>query len=233
MNYRDPQLRQQLAAEYVLGTLQGAARLRFERLLRDDARLRVEVGAWEQRLGPLLLKMGAPVRPPVRVWAGIRERLFGTATAPARDYLWFWRSLALGGAALAAALLLYISVGLYVPAPLAPPSLAAVLQDEKSQSAWLVSSSADGAALSVKTLAPQPLSVTQAFELWVVPGDGRPRSLGLISPTGPTQLALPKALQPLLAQGVVLAVSLEPAGGSPTGAPTGPVLYQGKWQTLG
>jgi anti-sigma-K factor RskA len=233
MNYRDPTLRQKLAAESVLGTLQGAARLRFERLLRDDARLRAEVGAWEQRLGPLLLTMGVPVPPPARVWTGIRRRLFDAAAAPGgRDSPRWWRAFALGSAALAAMLLLYVGAGLFAPPPLAPP-LAAILQNDKSQSVWVVSASADGAALSVRTLTPQPLSVGQAFELWLVPGDGKPRSLGLISSTGATQLALPKALQPALVQGAVLAVSLEPAGGSPTGSPTGPVLYQGKWQSLG
>jgi anti-sigma-K factor RskA len=232
MNYRDPQLRQQLAAEYVLGTLQGAARLRFERLLRDDARLRADVDAWEQRLGPLLLRMGAPVTPPARVWAGIRRHLFGTAMRTEREHWWFWRPLALGSAALAAALLFVIGIGLFAPAPIAPPMLAAVLQDDKSQSVWLVSFSTAGDAISVKTLTPQALTVRQAFELWLVPGDGKPRSLGLISPTGATRLALPKSLQPALVPGAVLAVSLEPAGGSPTGAPTGPVLYQGKWQSI-
>jgi anti-sigma-K factor RskA len=235
MKYRDPQLRQKLAAEYVLGTLQGAARLRFERLLREDARLRSDVSTWETRLSPLLLKMGTPAMPPARVWAGIRRRLFGAeAGANFWERLSFWRPLALGSGALAAALLVYLSIGQFAPAPIAPPTLAAILQDQKSQTVWLVSTStsAGGTVISVKTLQPQPLPARQAFELWMIAGDGKPRSLGLIAPSGLTQLSVPKQLAPVLVQGVVLAVSLEPAGGSPSGSPTGPVLYQGKWQSL-
>jgi anti-sigma-K factor RskA len=62
----------------------------------------------------------------------------------------------------------------------------------------------------------------------VIPGDGVPRSLGVINRGGETAITLPAALRTVTAAGATLAVSLEPAGGSPTGKPTGPVIAAGK-----
>src|SRR3989442_2452755 len=70
------------------------------------------------------------------------------------------------------------------------------------------------------------LEANRALELWALPGSGAPRSLGLISASGATVVKKGKVLEGATG----LAVSLEPAGGSPTGAPTGPVLYVGKLQ---
>jgi anti-sigma-K factor RskA len=67
----------------------------------------------------------------------------------------------------------------------------------------------------------------QSYELWAVPAAGTPVSLGLVNPSGETETGVPPDKRPLLESGVTLAVSLEPRGGSPTGAPTGPVLFTG------
>jgi anti-sigma-K factor RskA len=53
-----------------------------------------------------------------------------------------------------------------------------------------------------------------------------PRSLGLVTDAS-ARLPVPAALRQG-AEGGSLAVSVEPKGGSPTGAPTGPVIYSGK-----
>ena len=82
MRYRDkPELQERLAAEYVLGTLRGRARIRFEDWARNDAAVRLRVEAWQARLSPLTETI-APVRPPRRVWKGIEARI-GAASAPA------------------------------------------------------------------------------------------------------------------------------------------------------
>ena len=74
MNYQHPELQKRLAAEYVLGSLQGKARLRFERLMVEQPSLRRLVTAWEQRLAPLSNQL-APVPVPPAVWQTIRQRL--------------------------------------------------------------------------------------------------------------------------------------------------------------
>ena len=89
---------------------------------------------------------------------------------------------------------------------------------------FVASISGDGRAMVTKPLINVSLEANQALELWAVPASGAPRSLGLISASGATVVQKGKVLEGAAA----LAVSLEPPGGSPTGAPTGPILYAGK-----
>jgi anti-sigma-K factor RskA len=109
MRYRDkPELQDRLAAEYVLGTLRGGARLRFEAWMREDAALRQIVAGWEARLVPLADAVPART-PPRRVWRAIERRL-GAPADPARtaglwDSLAFWRNWGLVATGCAAALL--------------------------------------------------------------------------------------------------------------------------------
>jgi anti-sigma-K factor RskA len=72
----------------------------------------------------------------------------------------------------------------------------------------------------------------RVLELWVIaPGD-QSRSLGLIEPGRPIHINLPAALIQRVAPDAMLAVSLEPPGGSPSGLPTGPVIASGKLTRL-
>jgi anti-sigma-K factor RskA len=89
--------------------------------------------------------------------------------------------------------------------------------------ALVASVSADGRSLVVRPLVTLDVDATRALELWAVPGQGAPRSLGLIQLDRTTVLQREQVLNGTAA----LAVSLEPPGGSPTGAPTGPILYTG------
>jgi anti-sigma-K factor RskA len=89
---------------------------------------------------------------------------------------------------------------------------------------FVASISADGRAMVTKPLVNVSMEANRALELWSLPPSGAPRSLGLIAADKATVVKRGKVLEGTSA----LAVSLEPAGGSPTGAPTGPVLYVGK-----
>jgi anti-sigma-K factor RskA len=237
MNYGDPRLRAMLASEYVLGTLHGRARRRFERLLGEDAGLRVTVEAWQNRLTPLAEAL-PPVEPPARVWKEIQLRL-GIRETPLRDRLWnrleFWRPFALATSALAAALLIYVGVALRPQAPEVTPQVPyiAVLSDNEARPAW-VASGVGPDAMVVRSLATPSIPTGKTLELWVIPGKGQaPRSLGLLPETGSRAVALPEEIRRALTSSAALAISLEPAGGSPTRLPTGPVLYQGAWSPTG
>jgi anti-sigma-K factor RskA len=236
MRYDNPELRDRLAAEYALGTLRGAARRRFQRLMSDDPGLRDLALDWEMRLND----MAAVVKPVTlrpEVWQAI-DRALGPLPRPQHeraglisvlwDSLGFWRASAFGGLAVAAALILFIAVG---RPPVSPETrYIAVLIDEKATPVLVASLTAENGKLSIKSVKPTPVSADKDLELWVVPSQGgAPRSLGLLNKGMQALVTLTQGDASVLAGGQgILAISLEPSGGSTTGAPTGPVLFHGE-----
>lgn len=204
------------AAEYVLGTLPHAERQSFAARLRDEAALRAAVAAWEARLHPLAADYGE-IAPPPAVWHRIETRLFRTQDRGAKARLWSGRMgrwiLAGGGLALAA--MLGWAVLRPLPAPVSQSGqVIATLQAEDLR----IEARHDGQTLDIQRIAGPDAAPGRDYELWLIAPGAAPQSLGLLR--GPA-LRLTRAAPPA---GWVLAVSLEPLGGSPTGAPTGPVL---------
>ncbi len=241
MDYARPALADALAAQFVTGTLRGAARRRFETLLPSHPQLRVAVDDWRARLMPLT-SVVTPEPPPARTWARIEQRLWPEAARPAATAPepW-WRGLAFWRAASGLATVAAVGLGVLLanPEPQAPP-VVVVLQGTEAGGPALTtivaSLSGDGRSLVAQPLQPVALQAGRTLELWAVPPQGAPRSLGLISAQGATVIRRDKLLKlsknALLDQRntAALAVSVEPAGGSPTGAPTGPVVFAGKLQ---
>jgi anti-sigma-K factor RskA len=218
-----------LAAEYVAGTLRGGARRRFEALRASHPQVEAAVQRWEQRLLPLAEAV-PPQEPPLRVWRGIEQRLWPQPGVGAPDRrLSFWR----GASALLGAVVLSLAVLLArVPAPV--PPVIVVLQGTGAAAdftgGFVAGIGGDGRSLVARPLQPVALPADRVLELWAVPpeGGGPPRSLGLLRGDGPTVLARERLPRELLKGGAAaLAVSVEPPGGSPTGTPTGPVVYAG------
>jgi anti-sigma-K factor RskA len=225
----DPKEPMLLAGEYVLGVLSARERTVFEGRLAREPALRRQVEYWEGRLGGLAAEI-APIDPPPHVWANVQAAL---AARPARNRLWsnlvFWRWATLGSAALAAASLIVLMVVFRGPAPNAP--LIAKLEATGGQASFVASVDPGGGGLSIV-----PASVVntnqRVLELWLIaPGD-RPHSLGLIEPGQAVHINLPVGLKPRLTAQAMLAISLEPPGGSPTGLPTGPVVASGTLTNL-
>lgn len=237
MNYDNPELQHRLAAEYVLGTLQGAARLRFEKLLAGNEGLQRKVRAWEVRLSPWTAAV-KPAKVPAHVWARIQYQLFLEPSRareqrpePSRFWSWWaWGSTALA-AAFALVLVLRPVAELPPPLPAALSHDLAVLSTDKAEAVWIVRQHGD--ALQFSSLSAVSVPAGRDLELWAIPAQGAPRSLGVVKLQGGRQasVALSAELKARMAGGVALAISLEPAGGSTTGAPTGPVLYSGKLQS--
>lgn len=232
MDYSHPHLADRLAAEYVTGTMRGPARRRFETLLSAHPALRNAVRDWQDRLMPLTLSV-TPQAPSAEVWKRIEAQIGGSAgptVATSQTPWWsglaFWRGLS--GLATAAALGLLVMVN--TPGPAQAPmvvvlSSTAVNADGSAVPASFVASiSGDGRAVVTKPLLNVSLQADRALELWAVPGAGAPKSLGLISANGASVVQKNKVPVGTAA----LAVSLEPPGGSPTGTPSGPVLFVGK-----
>lgn len=233
MNIRDnPALQDRLAAEYVLGTLRHGARRRFERWLLDDAALRRTTAEWHERLMPLAeLTAAAPPRP--QVWRHIEHQLGLRRSArwwPSwqGDALAWWRALGLAAGAVAAALALVIGIGLTDTTTI---NAVATLTDAQSQTALVLTADRRNKLLTVRMVGQAAVASDKTLQLWAVSRQGKPRSLGLLAGQGALQLALTE--QAIGADVALLAVSLEPKGGSPDpNGPTGPILYKGSWVKL-
>lgn len=225
-------LRQKLAAEYVLGTLKGGARRRFEGWMHQDADLRNITAQWQQRLGPMA-EFAGDVKPPKSVWTGIERRLNLTQTSAGwrfwlNENLAFWRSLGMVSTGLAAMLLVLVLSQSRVDAPTI--SYVATLTDEKAQTAMVLTADSRNRALDVRVVTSAPVAADKSLHLWAVPKTGNPRSLGVLADNR-GRFALPD--NAVSADVMVLAVTLEPKGGSPDpNGPTGPILYKGNWVRL-
>ncbi|MGY1921380.1 anti-sigma factor [Pseudomonas tolaasii] len=224
MNYQTTALRRALAADYAIGLMPATARKRFEHLLLDDAALRVELGHWQDALASLTGTL--PERPvPDHVWAGIKARIEPQVLhVPAKKP--FWMNFRLLAAACAVVLALFVGV-LYQRENTAQYN--ATLVNASQQPALRIQAFAD--YLQVEPLTLAALEPARVLELWAIPAGGKPISLGLVPDAGKGRIQLSKEQQALLTAPLTLAVSLEPQGGSPTGQPTGPVLYQGALAT--
>ena len=224
MNYQTPELRRALTADYAIGLMPPTARRRFEHLLQGDALLRAELARWLEHLNLLTEPLiEQPV--PGHVWQAIVARIEPqTLHVPAKRAFWNWLRLS----ALAGSLLIALSVGLLYNRD--NVQYKATLLSGTAQPALRIEAHAD--YLKVRPLELAAVDTGRSLELWAIPVEGKPVSLGLIPRDGDGRIVLSQSQQQLIRIPVVLAVSLEPQGGSPTGQPTGPVLYQGPLAAL-
>jgi anti-sigma-K factor RskA len=225
-----------LAAEYALGTLSGDERARLEARIAWDAELAVLVDAWNRRLAPLAEGI-EPVPAPPTLWQRIEralaprraERAIAPKRATARPARSLWSSLnlwrGLTATGLAAAIALALVVALRPPASVGP-SYVALLQDETATPVFLVSLDPKAGRLNARPLVHHAAG-DRVHELWLIAGTEPPRSLGVLEVATVTEHVLPREIVDRVAELAVLAVSLEPPGGSPTGQPTGPVILKG------
>jgi anti-sigma-K factor RskA len=224
MNYQTPSLRRALAADYAIGLMPAAARRRFEQLLLEDAALRAELAQWQENLASLTDAL--PEQPvPDRVWQGITARIEPQVLhVPEKRPFWNWLRVT------AAVCSLVVAVALGVIYNRDNARYSATLLSADAQPALKVEAHED--YLNVEALAMAAVDQGRSLELWAIPADGKPVSLGVIPAGGSGKVELSDAQKALIGKPIALAVSLEPKGGSPTGQPTGPVLYQGALAAL-
>ncbi|WP_438862354.1 anti-sigma factor [Neptunicella sp.] len=233
MNYNAENLRNALAAEYVLGTLRGRARKRFQQLIMQFSSIRETTWIWEQHLNGLGTQL-TPVEPDAGVWhkvaisLGLDNQLNKAEVIPLpnkHNKLW------LGLASLASAAAIVLAVLLWrvdAPAVLPNTQQVAVMQSENADTLWLIEISQD--SIEVQATSQITRRTNNDYELWMVAKDGRPPiSLGLLPQSGRISLPKHKLFDQL--DIAALAVSLEPLNGSPTGTPT-QVLYTTKLVTI-
>lgn len=221
---------QQLAGAYVLGTLSLAERADVEQRLPREPALRDAVDAWEQRLLPLTT-LAPPQEPSSQLWPRISASLFTPEQirqAGGWQAWWnnlaFWRMLAGGG--LTAALVLAVTLTLQTQDKTGPGYLVVLVAPQDKAPGWIVQASSRR-NLSLIPLGPTAVPQQKALQFWTKGKDwGAPVSLGLVKPGQTVKMQLDK-LPPLQAE-QLFEITLEPATGSPTGRPTGPVLYIGR-----
>jgi anti-sigma-K factor RskA len=243
--------REALAAEYALGVLEGAERRAAEDLVATDAAFAADVARWRAEIEPFVETV-REVPPPPALWdridAQIAPRPTQTMAAPPlraeNPGLWsslaFWRGVSFataGAAALFAALLVSPQTAPVPPAAEPEPSFQQAVTEPMAAAPVTMEG---GAALLAAAYDPAhrrfivtptgryELQPSQVLELWIIVGDKAPRSLGVIDAANPRAYSMPEDVRADLAAGATLAVSIEPTGGSPTGAPTGAVVASGK-----
>ena len=221
-----------VAAEYVLGVLPADERRAAARRIEAEPDFARLVDAWEVRLSPIA-EAYAETEPPASVKAALDRRLFAGETWTAGSSWWsslaFWRGLA---AVSLAALALFIAIPLLSP-PVGEPT--------KRYVASLAPNASDVHYFVVYDARNQDVGLSHVtgarpegrdFEVWVIQGDNPPQSLGVIPEGQSVHLAVSDAVRDKIGAGAVFAISLEPAGGSPTGQPTGPVVAAGDLKNI-
>ena len=212
-----------LCGEYLLGSLRGAARRRFERALREEPRVAQRLEHWQGMFTPRYSKMIA-AQPSGNVWKRLERELdLARYRMPWHRRAAFWRVWAV-----AATAALALAIGMQVLRPAPEPSAPVAVLSGKAETAQVTALlSRDGRTLELRAARPVVAGPAQSYELWLLPGgNASPISIAVLGSLD-ARFSVPPALVGRLAAGAKLAVSVEPAGGSPTGAPTGPVILVG------
>lgn len=239
MNPETELSREELAAEYVLGTLQGEEREAFEEAMADDDALRALVAGWEARLIPMS-EFAPPKAPPPEVWRGIEQRLWSNegpeeAKAPWWTALWdnlaLWRGL---GLAATAALLLAITL---VMRPAAVPDAGigalaeavALIETPDGQADWVVTATPDTGRMLLKAVHHQHIGEGNQCRLYVADNGGH-RAVAVMPEVGERTVTLDQTLvRDLL--GKPLVISIEP-NEAPFVTPTNPTPLKSRWVTF-
>ena len=216
-----------LAAEYALGVLTGTEREAAARRVTRERAFAALVAEWEGRLAPWAADI-PEIAPPPQLWERIAAAL--PSVRRQRTGFWqslvFWRSFGMVSALAAAclAVLLYLSVASK------QATFVASIENE-GQRIFVAAVDVTRRTVAVIPVAYRP-DPTRVPELWLIPSGGKPLPLGVLPADGLAQIATPPAFADQTRRDAVLAVSLEPPGGSPTGQPTGPVVGSGKLTNL-
>jgi len=224
MNYTDnPGLVASLADAYVVGTLSGPARRRFERLCTAEETARAALRVAEDRLVGLSLALGA-IEPAAETWLRIIAQIEAGQARPARSRI-FPASTTWRMAIAAAVATLALGIGWLISHQPARPTALANIAAAGGAQLWALDVFGDRDRLSARVTGAVTREPGHSYELWALPEGGAPVSLGLLPETGAVDRTLTHIQQAAIRSSTKVAVSLEPVGGSRTGAPTGPVLY--------
>jgi anti-sigma-K factor RskA len=215
----NPEIIDRLASEYVLGTLRGSARRRFERWRASTSLVDQRCRFWEERLMRLAKDL-TPVQPPAHVWPAIQRRLKLTTPRPALRRM---RSFAL-----AASVVLVVGVAglLYWRSiQTVRPTFVSTISAKSGEQVWQLEVFGNTNRLVAHAAKLPARPAGSDYELWALPKGRAPVSLGVLPAEGATTRTLTAIQKEALASSSQVAVSIEPHGGSPTGQPTGDIVF--------
>ena len=213
------------AAEYVLGHQDSAEREAVRREMEENADLRAAVARWERRLFPLA-RTAQPAAPSpdllARIKAGLPPRVKSdTVVVVLRRSLRRWRAAALVSGALAASVLVFAGARLFTDAGRPSGTFVAAVNRGGDAPALIVRVDMASGRVFVRPVSAETPE-GKSLELWYIAAGAAPRSMGLVGQK-PENLALHQGA----IEKAKFAVTVEPQGGSPSGAPTGPIVYAG------
>ncbi len=221
-----PQDDEFLAAEAALGLTPADTVDEVRSRLRRDAGFASRVAGWQERFVALTDDI-KPVAPHRRVKKALTARLFPKAFVPLMQRVWVWKGISFASIALLA----YMAMPLLRPdVPDVPPTLYATqLKGDSALEVLAVVDPARGdvALRRVAGFAPQG----RVLELWAILPEQAPISLGVIPDGDVTRVALSAEVLGQIDL-VTFAISDEPQGGAPDGAPTGSIMAVGAVSAL-
>lgn len=220
MKYANSEHLDLLCAEYVLGTLDGPARRRFDALLAQRSDLRERLEAWDTRLNGLA-SGAAPVTPSPSVWEAVVHRIAPEPAQPgsrsaAASTTPFWRALALGSSATAAVLAILLLTNR--PEPVEEPGYVVMLRDRSESPVWVINASPAADKLLIKTTAETNVPEGKRCYLWLQPpGSNERYRLGVLPDAGEAVMRLPAELSSMMPGQLMVSVEDEnaPLDGSP------------------
>lgn len=247
--HQQPEIRELLAGEYVLGSLTGAARRRFETLMREDERVERAVRDWERRFDPLAARVAISPRLPTRVWSGIEARVAPrsrtratTGSSTLLSGLWsdllFWRAFGMGALVLAVVInVIGIPQPQKTPITAIPTRVAVIDQDREP--AWVVRH--DGPTLRIKNITPMDMPSDKVCALWLHWDEGQmSQPIGILPDAGEATIPIPDELMGVLNR-AKLRVTVESRQtfvrehaieSAPPNSSSNPVVAEGRWVDL-
>ena len=224
-----------ISGEYVLGVLSAEDRRRVEARMAVDRRFAQQVKRWQNNLSGFNDDYDE-VKPPADLYNRLEKRLFGEAEAQHAgllERLWgsvvLWRGLTAASLVLAGGVIYFPGTS-FVPASREKP-LVAELTGQETPINLVATFDFDTGRLSVVPAAlkqPEPKSL----EVWLIDGNKPPQSIGILPDNGNGEIIVTDEMRKSFTEGKTIAISIEPYGGAPGGAPTGPVIALGKTRLL-
>ena len=219
-----------LAGEYVLGVLSLDDRQKVEARMRSDRSFAAIVTRWEENLSSFNDEYES-IKPPASVFPKVEKRIFGDrrGRVAAWNSLLIWRSVTFASLFLTAGVIFFSINGVNVGSSGKP--LVADLAAPNNAINLVANYDLSNGRLKITPVAAQAAE-KKSLELWLIKGNNAPLPLGVLPQSGEGEIAVPADMRKQFAAGATIAISVEPFGGSPSGAPTGPVIASGTTRNL-